>query len=176
MSEIGKEYGTALFLLACEENRTGEYAGALETVKGVFSENPEYLALLASPGISLEERLSMIRSAFENSVPEYVLSYLQLLCEKGRIAEFFVSAEEYLSLWNASKNVSNARVISAVPLTEEEKQALCRKLEETRKGTVRPEFSVDPSLLGGIVVEMDGTVLDGSLRRRLRDVKEVMSL
>lgn len=176
MTEIAKEYGTALFSLAMEEGKTEEYAEALRTVLGIFEQNPEYLSLLSGPSIPLGERLSSLREVFASALPVHVLSYLSLLCEKGRISCFGESAEEYFALLNASRNRSNAVVTSAVSLTDGEKDQLRRKLEALRGGTVQMTFSVDPSLLGGVVVEMDGKVLDGSLRHRLREVKEVMSV
>jgi F-type H+-transporting ATPase subunit delta len=174
MTEISKEYGTALFMLACEEGETRKYAAALEQIKEIFSAYPQYVEMLASPSISLNERLSAIDAAFSDAAPEYVLSYLKLLCEKGRISCFVESVEEYLALLAASERVSNAKVTSAVALTDEEKQKLIAKLEEVNRGKVHAEYFVDASLLGGAIVEMDGKIMDGSLRHRLYDVKEVI--
>lgn len=174
MTEISKEYGTALFLLACEEQKQRDYAVALETIKTAFLEQPQYLELLSSPSISLKERLEVIDKAFADSVPEHVLSFLKLLCEKGRITCFMESVEEYNALLDASERVSNAKITSAVALTEDEKQKLIKKLEQLNKGSVHAQYFVDADLLGGLIVEMDGKIMDGSLRHRLYDVKEVM--
>ncbi len=175
MAEISKEYGTALFMLACEKNETRSYADALQTVAGVFNETPEYLLFLASPSISLSERLGAIAEAFGGRVPKDVVSYLQLLCEKGRITCFLESVEEYNRLLAASEQVAKAKVTSVVPLTEAEKIKLIEKLKAACKCDVTAEYLIDESLLGGMIVELDGKILDGSLRSRLRDVKEVIS-
>ena len=175
MTDIAKEYGTALFMLACEENEKRSYAEALERIKSTFSEYPEYIALLSSPAITLGERLKAIDEAFSDAVPEYVLSYLKLLCEKGRMQCFAESAEEYAALLDASEHISNVRVTSAVELTGEEKQKLIQKLEITEKCKVRAEYFVDAALLGGLIVEIDGRIMDGSLRHRLHEIKEVMN-
>lgn len=174
MTEISKEYGAALFMLACEKGEARNYATALEQIREVFTAHPQYAEMLASPSISLNERLDAIDAAFSSAVPEYVLSYVKLLCEKGRISCFVESVEEYLALLAASERVSNAKVTSAVPLTDEEKQKLIEKLEAANHGKVHAEYFVDASLLGGAIVEMDGKIMDGSLRRRLYDVKEVI--
>lgn len=175
MNEIGKEYGTALFMLACEEGDKKGYAAALETVRSTFLEYPQYAELLASPGIPLKERLAVIDGAFSDALPEHVLSYLKLLCEKGRMPFFMESVEEYNALLSASEHISSARITSAVELTDEEKQKLIKKLESMEKGSVRAEYFVDGSILGGLIVEIDGKIMDGSLRHRLHDVKEVMN-
>ncbi len=174
MAEIRKEYAQALFMLACEEGRQKEYGQVLEQVKAVFEEQPDYVQLLASPAIPMAERLRTIEVAFADMAPEHVLSYLKLLCEKGRIGCFIESAEVYQALLNASEHIANAKITSAVELTGEEKQKLQLALERRCKGQVRAEYVVDKELLGGMVVELDGNVLDGSLRQRLSEVKEVI--
>ena len=175
MSEIAKEYGTALFLLACEQNEKKSYAEALKRVKDTFLAYPQYAELLSSPGISLNERLNVIEQAFSSAVPEYVLSYLKLLCEKGRIPYFLESVEEYTALLDASEQSFNAKITSAVELTDREKEKLIQKLELQQKGKVYAEYFVDETLLGGVIVELDGKIMDGSLRHRLHEVKEVMN-
>ena len=175
MTEIIKEYSTALFMLASETGSQKEYAGILNEIKKVFIDNPAYLDLLSSPSIPVVERLSVIDGAFGKDAPEYVLSYLKLLCEKGRIGEFIESVDEYNALLNASERVFTAKVTSAQELTLEEKDKLIQKLEKSYLGKVQAEYLVDGALLGGMIVEIDGKVMDGSLRRRLQDVKEVIN-
>lgn len=174
MTEIAREYGTALFMLACEESCKQEIAAALEEVQSALAESPDYVGMLSSPAIPLEERLAAIRAAF-GETHAHVLSYLQLMCEKGRITFFSESVEVYRALLDASERRSNARVTSAVPLTDAEKEKLKAKLERKYKGSVNVEYAIDESLLGGLVIEVDGKIMDASVRRRLRDVKEVIS-
>ena len=175
MTQTGREYGTALFMLALEKDKKHEYRDALETVCSLFKAEPEYIEFLASPSIPMSERLGAVEAAFGAYVPEDVVSYIQLLCEKGRISCFYDSVEEYNKLLDESEKISNAKITSAVPLTDEEKQKLKEKLQNMCKRAVEMEFFVDEALMGGIVAEIDGRVLDGSLRSRLRDIKEVIN-
>ncbi len=174
MAEISKEYAQALFMLACEDGRQKEYGQVLEQVKAVFQDQPDYPQLLASPAIPVAERLRTIEVAFADVAPEHVLSFLKLLCEKGRIGCFVEAAEAYKALLDASEHIANAKITSAVELTDQEKQKLQLALERRCKGQVRAEYFVDKELLGGMVVEVDGNILDGSLRQRLSEVKEVI--
>lgn len=175
MSQISKEYGTALFMLACEKDQKSEYAKALESVQAVLKDAPDYMEFLYSPAIPKEERLASLDAAFSQKVPEDVLSYMKLLCEKGRILEFSESVEDYLALLAESERVMQVKITSAVALTEAEKEKLCKKIENAYKCSVQAEYTVDASLVGGIVAEVDGKILDGSLKSRLRDIKEVIS-
>lgn len=175
MTEHSKEYAAALFMLACEKNMKKEYAKALETVEQVFREEPLYIKFLSSPGIPMEERLTAIRQAFEAHVPEDVLSFLQLMCEKGRITDFFEACEEYQKLFTESERILHAKITSAVELTQAEKEKLQNKLEAVNNSSIHMDYVIDASLMGGMIVEIDGKVLDGSLRSRLHDIKEVIS-
>lgn len=175
MTQIGKEYGAALFMLGCETDSKREYAEALSCACSVIKENPAYLELLSSPNIPLADRLSVIDRAFVSSLPTHVLSFLKLLCEKGRMDCLWEAEQEYKQLLDASERVSCAVIRSAVALTENQKLRLKNKLERLCENQVTMAYEIDESLIGGIVVEIDGKILDGSLRRRLNEVKEVIS-
>lgn len=175
MTQIGKEYGAALFMLGCENHAKQEYAEALACAATIFKENPIYMEFLSSPNISMEERLCAIDEAFAASFPDEVVSYLKLLCEKGRFHCFEESVAEYKKLLDTSEHISEACVTSVVPLTDEQKSRLKEKLEKLCKNHVTVKYAIDATLMGGIVIEVDGKVLDGSLRHRLNEVKDVIS-
>ncbi len=175
MTDIAKEYGAALFILACEENAKQEYFEAIEKVRAIMDAEPEYELLLSSPGIPLRERLSVISRVFEDTVPPHVLSYMQLLCEKGRMACLLSSFDEYEALLLNSQRIATAKVTSATELSEKQKQRLKEKLEKTCACQVNTEYFIDESLLGGLIVEIDGKIMDKSLRRELRELKDVMN-
>ncbi|MBO5364880.1 MAG: ATP synthase F1 subunit delta [Clostridia bacterium] len=171
--QINREYAEALFLLSAEENCKEEIAEALSVMETTFMENPAYMELLSSPAIPVEERLTLIDHAF-SSLPQYAVSFLKLLCERTYIRSFPEMVKTYRELVEDAGNVSTAKVTSAVELTEEEVETLTQKLETMYGHTIVVETEVDSSLLGGIVIEIDGKVIDASLRRRLSDVKDVI--
>ncbi len=174
MSEVIREYAKALFMLASEKENAEEYGKALNLALSAFSENAKYTELLSSPIIPMGERLSAIDSAFSKSLPEDVLSFLKLLCKKRYIKYFGKCVKEYNILLNEMIKVSTAKVISAVPLSDKEQKALKEKLEKTSGHTVLLKTIVDKSILGGLIVEIDGKIADASLQRHLKDAKDVM--
>ncbi len=173
MTNVSKEYAEALFLLSEENGDSDAVAAALETVSAVLKENPAYVEFLSSPAVPKQERIGAIGTAF-SSFPETVVSFLQLLCERGHIRDYETAATHFAALRREAQNRTTATVTSAVPLTDAEKERLNEKLNATGHKTVTVRWAVDESLLGGVIVEMDGKVLDGSLRHRLQEVKEVM--
>ena len=174
MKEISKQYAEAIFELACEGGTEDAVMEALESAARLFEQNPEYMELLSSPAVPLTERLAIVEGTFSGRLPEMVVSLLGLMCEKGRIGAFPTCVEEYRRLLDVRRSVVMARVISAVPVTEGEKAALKQKLENKCGGTVELSCEVDAAIMGGLIVEMQGAVMDGSLRQRLREVKDVM--
>ena len=175
MTEISREYAMALFDLARETESEDAVGEGLKLVAGLMRENPEVLDFLAAPNIPKKERTGVLETALSGQIPEYVLSFAQILCEQGSIRSLEKCAVEYEELWNAARGLSTARVVSAVALTDEEKRQLQQKLSAKTGRQVRLECSVDESLLGGLVVTLDGKVMDGSLKHRLNEVREVMN-
>lgn len=174
MTEISREYAEALFEIACEENAVDEYAEHLRNILEVFNENPEYMEFLICPGVPLSERLAAVEETFSKAFPQYIVMFLQLLCEKGRIKLFSQCAGEFFKLLDASHNVAIAKITSAVALTQEEKDSIRKKLEKSLKKGVVTECVVDPAIMGGIIIETEGRIIDGSLRKSLHEVKEVI--
>ena len=166
MQEISKEYAQALFALGCE---CAEESALMQSLS-----YPDYMELLASPALTMSERQGALARVLEDR-PEHVRSFLMLLCEKGHIRDFAECVKEYERLLEMRMSHVTARVCSAAELSEGQKQSLKDKLERTSHAHVTLECTVDPSLLGGVIVEMDGRVMDGSLRRRLQEIKEVIS-
>ena len=174
MRQTDREYAEALFCLCVEEDICETALADMRIVREVFSENPEYSLLLSSPAISLTERLSAIDEAFEGKICEYCVYFLKLLCEKGRISVLLDSISEFESLCTVYSGRATATITSAVELSEKQKKALLEKLEKANNKIIVPTFRIDPAVMGGLLVEMDGRVYDGTLKSRLRDVKEVM--
>ncbi len=175
MSEVSNEYAKALFMLAAETGKGKEYKEALDTVSEVFENNPMYPEFLSTFAIPLEERLNALEAAFSDAIPRDVLSFLKLLCEKKHIGEYAECAQHYNALFDEICEVSNAKVTSAVELSEEEKASLTEKLEKISGNKTLIEYIVDKSIIGGLIVEMDGKIMDSSLRKHLKDVKDVIS-
>lgn len=174
MKQTYREYAEALFMLASEEDKCDEISAALKQIESVINENPKYLDLLDSPAIPLSERLSLISEAFSGS-EEYVVSFLKLLCENGHIRSFSLCKDEFQALLEIHQGKIEAKVYCAVQLTSEQKTALCKKLSKVTGKDVFASYIIDESLIGGIRVEIDGNVYDGSISSALKSVKDVIS-
>ena len=174
MNDISREYAEALFMIAEENGKVEDYFDKLLLIKKVTAENPDYLLLLDSPAIPRSKRLATIDEAFSEDFPEYIISFLKLLCENGRIMYLSDCIKEFEELKDLADNRAKATVYSVVPLDESQKELLCKKLQKITGKFIDAEYIEDRSLLGGIKVEVDGKTLDNSIEKRLQTAKGVM--
>ena len=174
MTHTSREYAEALYALGAEEGKTEEYISALALVSESLRENPGFLNLLASPAISREERMDTLSRAFEGRIPLSMLVLMRLMVYRGHARELLRMTDSCQDLVRENRGESVAQVFSAVELTAQERERLKEKLEKRFGRKMILECSVDPSLMGGIRVETEGRVLDGTLKARLQEMKEVM--
>lgn len=173
MRAVINEYAEALFMLAQESGLTDEFSKQLKTVKHAFRNNPDYVLLLSAPGIPKEERASLVEQSFSDC-HEYVISFLRLLCENGHISGMLDCINEYEALRKSAQNTLVARVTSAVELNDKQKSAIKEKLQKRSGKKVQLKCRVDNKIIGGLVIEMDGRIMDGSIKRGLHDIREVI--
>lgn len=163
-------YANSLFSLADGEDKLESVLEALEFVKSVLEDNPEYPSVLDAPMIKLEERLSLIDSAF-CTVDEYVVNFLKLLCEKKNVHTFADCFKQFVKLYNKKNNIEKITVITAVPLSDSLKPKLMEKLERETGKKVIPEYRTDKSILGGIIIRTENSQTDASVLSRLEAIK-----
>lgn len=174
MSEIVSEYAKALFMLAGEKDCIEEYKSSLEKVDKIFKENPAYIDFLYTFAIPLEERQNALEKAFADYIHRDVLSFLKLLCEKKHITEYFECSNFYYELYDEIDKILKVKVTSAVELSNSQKELLKQKLESKYKRNVAIDYVTDKSILGGIMLETDGKIIDSSVKKHLKDIKDVI--
>jgi F-type H+-transporting ATPase subunit delta len=173
---IEKVYGDALFQLAVEENRVDEfYEASLEIVK-VLRENPEMERVLAHPKIVKDEKVKLVKEAFTGRVPNEITGLFVLLVEKNHMDRLDEVMDYYISRFKEYKRIGIAHVKTAVPLTEEQKAAVEKKLLETTDYlTFEMHYKTDPALIGGAVIRIKDRVIDSSIQSKLYAMRRELS-
>lgn len=175
MTELAREYGEGLYALAEEEGLEDGLLTELETLLGCFGENPDFLRLLGNMSLSKEERLDIADKALRGQVHPYVLSFLKLLCERGAAYAFPGCAEAYRLLYNKQHGIVEAHVTTSIPLTEEQRARMTEKLRAMSGKQVTLVERIDPSIMGGVVLEMEGKRYDNSVTARLERMRTLLS-
>ena len=166
MTEIGKEYGKALFMLSEELGNTEDVLADLTAVAEVFEQNPAYPKLLDTPAVSKSEKLALVSEAFL-SVEESVVNLIKILCEKHSVHAFCDVSKNFRALYNEARGIENVEAVSAVAMSEEQITRLADRLGERTGKTVLIKNTVDSGVLGGIKLRYGGTQLDGTVRASL---------
>jgi len=174
MTTTSREYAEALFELAAQEDCLKETQDGLVTVISALRQTPAYADLLSSPAIGKEERIAALNQTFGEAVPRVLMGVLRMMVARGHVRGLEAMAREYRELAMQASGESIAEVTSAVPLKESEAVALRARLEKKLNRRVILHCETDPSLIGGMRVEIDGRVIDGSIRTKLQEIKEVM--
>jgi F-type H+-transporting ATPase subunit delta len=171
MTEVAKLYGGALYELSRDEQLSGQILAELSVLDRAFIQAPDYLKLLSTPSIPKQERCSVLDSDFRGRLHPYVLNFLKLLCERGSAREFHGCCREFRSRYNADNGILEATAITAVPLPEDLQEKLLARLCSVTGKQVSLSTRVDPDILGGIRLDMDGTQLDSTVRRKLDEIR-----
>jgi len=168
-----KVYGEALFLLAEEQNETEIVLADIISVKEILAENPKYCDLVDTPALSTEERVSLVGDAFKG-MNESLVSLLKILCEKRALYEFPKLADAFCARFDESRNIERVTCITAVEMTEKQKDALAEKLNKKLNKDIIITNIVDPKILGGMKIRYGGTQLDGSLMASLEKIEKIV--
>ena len=161
-----KAYGDALFSLAEELGQTDEILRDAEVLGKVIAESPEYLGMLDSPALSREERLALIDSSFA-SLNKCLVNTAKLLTEKRLAYTIPAVIKHITAVYEKSRGIERVEVISAVPLSDTQKEKLKAKIEGITKKHIIISNTHDPSLLGGMKLRYMGVQLDGSVKTKL---------
>lgn len=172
----GKTYGTALFELSGEEGIADKVLSELKAVRSALDSNPEYYAFLNLPSLSTEERTAAVCEDFKDA-SEYVKNLLCILTENRTSKLFGEAADEFERLYDTANGILKVTAVSAVPLTDSQRTAIAEKLIRTVEGTkqVVIENTVDPSIIGGLILRYAGVQTDASLALQLKTMQASFS-
>ena len=170
MTGAGDIYGKSMYDLAVSENLEEEILTQLKTVAGIFRDNPDYVALLSEPSIPKAVRINLVDEAFAEGAHEYVRNFIKVLLERGLLRQFGACVKKYESSYNKDNGIAEALVTSAVKLSDEEALKLTERLSKMSGKKVALRQKVDPAVLGGLKVELEGKLMDGTVSGRLSEI------
>lgn len=172
---IANRYAEALFELSEEENITKEIYNELNNVVDIVKNNKDLDNVLKSPLVAKAEKVQLIETLFNTKINNNLKNFLKILVEKGRISSLKSIELTFKGLLNDKHNIIEGTVISAIALTDEKVKELEEKLSKKYNKNVTLENKVDESILGGVLVRLGNTQIDGSVKTRLDNIKDQLS-
>ena len=169
-SEISEPYAQALMSLAQQNDLAEQFGETFRDLESLLSESQEFKDFVINPVIKNEDKKSVLKQVMGDANP-YLLNFIMLLVDKRRIIFLESIVEQYLSLLRQLNQTVLAEVTSAQELNDEQKNRIVEKVKgivEARD--VELKTSVDPNLIGGVIIKVGSKVIDASLRGQLRRI------
>ena len=168
-----KRYAQAAFELARDRNELDAWERDLGSLADALA-SPEALAFVSSRQLKAEAKLEFLRRASGEPAP-LVWNLVRLLSTKGRLALLPQIVEQFQELLDEHRGIAHAAVATAVPLSDDERQALSRRLSELTGKQVLVEVHEVPEILGGLIARIGDRLIDGSTRSKLIALKRQLA-
>lgn len=167
-----RRYATALFATAERQNKLDAVTRDLHSVVGLMDATPAFEEMWSSKVVPTGKKREVISMLVGKSVDPLTLSFLRLLVDKRREDILSLVRMEVQQLSDASRRLVRAEATFAVAPTDAERARLVESLQKRTGEHVDLTVNVDPGILGGVVVRMHDTIIDGSVRGTLESLRE----
>jgi F-type H+-transporting ATPase subunit delta len=174
-ASLSGRYATALFELARDTKTIDTVEASLANVRSALEQSSEFARLVASPLVSRKDAAEAVAaSAAAMGIDTTTKNFLGVLAENRRLAQLPAIIRAFRSLAADHRGETTAEVISAHPLSASQVDALKQQLRTRIGRDVSIDLSVDPALLGGLVVKIGSQMIDSSIRTRLNTLAHAM--
>jgi F-type H+-transporting ATPase subunit delta len=171
MEEIAAVYARSLFEVAKEQDKLDTIREQLGAFADALNETRELQVFFFSPYFSSKEKEDGLDRAVTDADP-IVVNFLKLLIENHRMPVIFRLRREFDGLWRKENRLLPVQVTSAVELDDATVKHIGDRIAEQTSRRIDLSSSVDPEILGGIVVRVGNSVLDASIRNRLEKLRK----
>lgn len=168
---IARNYAEALLTLALQENATERYGALLDAVGGVMDTDPVVKGVMMSPRVTKKAKQDVVARALKSVAPAGFIRFLQAVIRRGRQGMFPAMSEAFQTLSDRHFNRVHASVVTARQPDAALQKLIAERLSKAVGKTVLPHFRSDPELIGGVVVRVGDRVFDGSIRRRIQQLR-----
>lgn len=171
---LDRRYALALYEVAEEKGKVQEYLQDLKEICDLIENNHDFYEVIRHPQISTRKKKKTFINIFKGKIDEDLLSFLLILIEKDRILFLKEKLAQMEIIDLERKNTIRGLVKTAVPLLPEEFDQLKEKFEKKYNKKILLEAVVDKSVLGGVYVRIGHDVIDGTVKSKIDEMKELV--
>lgn len=172
VSKTARRYATALLELAKERDEVEAVLDDMSFINSTIQDSDELVQFLRSPIIKFDDKQAVLEKLFGDEVQESTGKFLQLLARKNRVNMLDQAARAFIESYNEYAGIIEVQVSVAHALSDSQRKALHKNLEEKTSKKVNLTIHVDESLRGGMAVRIDDTVIDGTVKHKLQELEE----
>jgi len=174
---ISGVYADALFSIASESDRIDEFEQQAEFIIDIFKNDDDFKKVINHPQISSDKKQEIFENVFKDNVSSEMMGLLMLVLRKNRETELKSIIEAFLNKVMEYKGIKHAYITSAVKLNNKQLENIKQKLSENLNKQIIIHTEIDPELIGGIKIFVDGHIIDGTVKKRIADIKkELMNI
>ena len=170
---LAGRYAKSLIDLAIELNQLDAVYADMKLLQGLGKTNPDFTAVLRSPVIKPGTKEKIIDSVLTSRIGNTSSSFIRLLVRKGRESNLIEIANAFIGQFNKIKGIYKVKLTTATPVSDDLKTEILNKIRSTTPmQNIELETIVREELIGGFLLEMEGTLVDASILRDLKDIRK----
>ena len=174
-ASLAGRYALALFGLARDEKQLETVGVSLGTIRQALGESPDFRDLTTSPLVGRDEAIRAIDAAAGSlKIDPLTRNFLGVLAQNRRLSKLESVIRAFNTLAAQHRGEVTAEVTSARPLDDDQVEAIKQNLRVRMGRDIAVEMSVDPAILGGLVVKIGSQMIDGSIRTKLNTLAQAM--
>lgn len=175
---ISKTYADALFELAIEENQTVSFRQEVESLQQILRDNEEFHKFMNHPKIPKEEKKAALENIFHGRIDNELLGFLITIVDKDRYGKIEEILDTFIAEVKEYNHIGTVDVTTAVDLSAQEKEDIEKRLLDTTDyEQIECNYTVDPTLIGGMIIRIGDRVVDSSIRTKLDKMeRELMAI
>ena len=170
MKELAQNYASALLSLAIDDNKVIDYQKEVKELRKIIRDNEDFILLLDSRFLSIEERMNNAEKILKGFSPD-VVNFIKIIIKHNRVSYLEDILEAFNSLCNENQDIVEGLIYSAFPLGEDTLLKIKKKISQIEKHEVDLLPRIDPSLIGGVKVVINSHVYDGSIKNQLEKMQ-----
>ena len=170
MKELAQNYASALLSLAIDDNKVIDYQKEVKELRKIIRDNEDFLLLLDSRFLSIEERMNNAEKILKGFSPD-VVNFIKIIIKHNRVSYLEDILEAFNSLCNENQDIVEGLIYSAFPLDESTFLKVKKKISQIENHEVDLIPRIDPSLIGGVKVVINSHVYDGSIKNQLEKMQ-----
>ena len=169
---IAKRYASAIYDIAESSDKIGEIREALNILAENYNEDEEFKVFLLDPSIKYDEKVKYLHKSFD-FISEDAFKIINYLVKKGRVSLAEKIRDSYLKIYYEKNNKILVNATFTKELSDNQREALMKKLEGKYKKKIVLNLSVDEELIGGGIIKIGNKVIDGSIKSQIENIKKI---
>jgi F-type H+-transporting ATPase subunit delta len=169
---VASHYSQALFKVASSKGQLEKHLSELEKVMDLLKTHPQLQQILSNPSVNNQKKKKVLQDLLLGKIDSQILNFLLLLIDKRRLDGLWDISKKYRQLVQKELGILNAHLITAVPIDVKLKEKVKSKLEQLYRKKIEIQESVNPQIIGGMILMVDNQMIDHSIKNRLYRLKQ----